>query len=135
MNRIEVGDRVVYNPNLSNLEPNTERPRNVGIVININDYVHVRFNNGEIRRILPNALTHYSQSNKARHKTHKNKFKIVLDNIPRAREGMEARKVWNTHINLPFVSGPGKNFAKSWPEVVAPNRASSRRLTQLRNKI
>jgi hypothetical protein len=47
---------------------------------------------------------------------------------------MEARKVWNTHTNLPFVSGPGKNFAKSWPEVVAPNRDSSRRLTNLLSK-
>jgi hypothetical protein len=57
----------------------------------------------------------------------------TLKNIPRAREGMEARKVWNTQVNLPFNSGPGRNYAAHWPKTVAPNRPNSRRLTMKRN--
>jgi len=63
----------------------------------------------------------------------KEKFKNTLKNIPRAREGMEARKVWNTQVNLPFNSGPGRNYAAHWPKTVAPNRPNSRRLTMKRN--
>ena len=63
----------------------------------------------------------------------KKKFTNTLKNIPRAREGMEARKVWNTYVNLPYNSGPGRNFAAEWPKTVAPNRTNSRRLTMKLN--
>ena len=50
----------------------------------------------------------------------------VVANIPRAREGMEARKVWNNRVGLPYTSGPGRNFAAGWPRTVAPNRTASK---------
>ena len=64
---------------------------------------------------------------------HKEKFKNTLKNIPRAPEGLAARGVLNTYVNLPFNSGPGRNFAAHWPKTVAPNRPNSRRLTLKRN--
>jgi len=62
-----------------------------------------------------------------------NIFRKTLKNIPYAREGMEARKIWNTKVNLPFTSGPGRNYASQWPRTVAPNRYNSRKLTYARN--
>jgi len=138
MNTFEIGDRVVYNPNTQNLLPNTQRPRNVGTIVDIDpNYLHIKFNRNMYDpmsmpiRILPSAVTHYSQSNKGIRKRHANTFRNTLQNIPRAREGMEARKVWNTYVNLPFMNGPGRNeYASYWPKTVAPNRPNSRMLTQ-----
>lgn len=138
MNTFEIGDRVVYNPNTPNLLPNTERPKHVGTIVDIDpNYLHIKFNRNTYdpmsrpTRILPNAVTHYSKSNKGIRKTHANTFRNTLRNIPRAREGMEARKVWNTYVNLPFMNGPGRNeYASYWPKTVAPNRPNSRMLTQ-----
>jgi len=53
-------------------------------------------------------------------------FRNVVANIPHAREGMEARKVWNNRVGLPYTSGPGRNFAAGWPRTVAPNRTASK---------
>jgi hypothetical protein len=57
----------------------------------------------------------------------KDKFKNTLKNIPMAPEGMAARMAWNERVNLPFNSGPGRNFAAHWPKTVAPNRPNSRK--------
>jgi hypothetical protein len=57
----------------------------------------------------------------------KDKFKNTLKNIPMAPAGMAARGAWNERVNLPFKSGPGRNFAAHWPETVAPNRPNSRK--------
>jgi len=54
-------------------------------------------------------------------------WKEVLKEIPAAREGMCARKVWDTVINLPFLYGPGEtHFGSYWPNVVDPERCTSR---------
>jgi hypothetical protein len=57
----------------------------------------------------------------------KEKFKNTLKNIPMAPEGMAARMAWNERVNLPFNSGPGRNFAAHWPKTVAPNRPNTRK--------
>jgi hypothetical protein len=47
---------------------------------------------------------------------------------------MEARKVWNEQVDLPYKSGPGRNYASAWPSTVNPDRSASRKLTYKRNK-
>lgn len=139
MNRFEVGDTVVANPYVENLPPNTNRPWNVGTITAINNnYAHVsRPGRAGVHRIrytpmnnFPGykALTHYSQSNKGLRSAHRNKFANTLKNIPKAREGMEARSIWNSRVNLPFKNGPGRNFLKflDSPNVVDPEKHTSR---------
>ena len=135
MDKFEIGDVVVYNPNIPNLAPNTKRYRDIGVITDIDDnYLHITFEeSGNTHRILPWAISHFSQTNKGRRSTHRRRFRNTLQNIPRAREGMEARKVWNERVNLPFEEGPGRNFASAWPRTVDPNRRASRRLTHKRN--
>lgn len=66
----EVGDRVVYNPNIPGLAPNTDPARagDIGTVSAVTkDYVTITFDNGfqnNISRFFPGDVTHYSQSNK-----------------------------------------------------------------------
>ena len=63
--------------------------------------------------------------------------KDVLASIPEAREGMEARKVWDVCVNLPILYGPGqKYFAAHFPKTVDPERRTSRVFvaTQLQRK-
>jgi len=127
----EVGDRVVYNPNLPDLAPNTNRPHNVGTVVGVDDnYVRLKFNshneNEEGLRILKYAVKHFSQSPKGMRNAHKKTFANTLRNIPTAREGMEARRVWNNKVGLPYKSGPGLDYAAQWPLTVNPNRTTSR---------
>ena len=55
------------------------------------------------------------------------KRKFVLANIPRAREGMEARKVWDERVGLPFNYGPGYAIAEHYPKTVDPERKASRK--------
>jgi hypothetical protein len=51
----------------------------------------------------------------------------ALRNIPDAVEGMAARGVWDTKVNLPFQNGPGvKHFAAFWPRTINPERRPSR---------
>jgi hypothetical protein len=133
----EVGDRVVYNPNIPDLAPNTNRPRNVGTVSRVNnDYVWLRFDNDVERQILKSSISHFSQSPKGMRNAHKITFRNTLRNIPRAREGMEARRVWNDRVGLPFTGGPGRSqrnleysYLLHWPRTVNPNRTTSRART------
>ncbi len=123
----EVGDRVVYNPNLPNLADNTNRPRNRGTVAAVdNNYVSLRFDTGRIHRILKRSVSHFSESPKGMRNAHKRRFANTLRNIPNAREGMEARRLWNNKVNQPFVGGPGLDYAAHWPKTVNPNRTTSR---------
>ena len=57
---------------------------------------------------------------------HKETFINTLNDISSAREGLEARKVWDLYVNLPFKSGPGMAYAKSWPKTINPDRTYSR---------
>ena len=138
----EVGDQVAYNPRNNGLLPNVKRPDHVGIITAIdNNYATVKFPSNT-RRIAyaPHfrngykALTHYSGSAKGLRNSHRKKYRNVLANIPTAREGMEARKVWNKRVNLPFKYGPGSLFAKYYPATVDPERSTSRRVKSYENK-
>jgi hypothetical protein len=55
MNKFEIGNRVVYNPSIPNLKPNTERPRDVGVITDIdNKYLHITFDrSGNTHHIRP----------------------------------------------------------------------------------
>ena len=126
----EVGDHVTYNPRINGLAPNVNRPRNVGIINAIDDnYATVRFPGGRTRLVLlaplengHEGLTHHSRSIKGLRKSHRNTYRNVLANIPMAREGMEARRVWDERVNLPFKYGPGSLFAQYYPKTVDPER-------------
>jgi len=51
----------------------------------------------------------------------------LLDIVPEAVEGMEARKVWDKRVNLPFQNGPGvEHFTPFWPKTKNPERRESR---------
>ena len=140
--RWETGDRVVFDPlGEENIE-NGNEPRR-GMLGTISDqgryrsHVHmpVRFNRypDSVSNVPVWNIKIDPQSTKGRRKIHRRRFRNTLQNIPRAREGMEARKVWNQRVNLPFNDGPGRNFASAWPRTVDPNRKASRLLTYKRN--
>jgi len=57
---------------------------------------------------------------------HKEIFISTINDISGAREGLEARKIWDLYVNLPFKGGPGTLYAKAWPTTVNPDRTYSR---------
>lgn len=74
-------------------------------------------------------LFHWKSDMKVGDEVPPDPMKAVLADIPRAREGMEARKVWDLLVNLPFLDGPGlKYFATHFPKTVDPERRTSRML-------
>lgn len=135
----EVGDQVAYNPRINGLLPNVKRPHNVGIITAIdNNYATVKFPRSTRRIFAPKngykALTHYSGSAKGLRNSHRNKYRSVLANIPMAREGMEARRVWDERVNLPFKYGPGSLFSEYYPKTVDPERTTSRLVNSYENE-
>ena len=151
-NQWEIGDRVVFDPiGEENIENGNESHRGMMGTITepVQDDAHpappgylphghmpVRFDR------YPDSVSFVPvwnikldpESTKGKRRAHRRTFRNTLQNIPRAREGMEARKVWNEQVNLPYTGGPGRNYASAWPRTVDPDRKASRLLTNKRNK-
>ncbi len=87
----EIGDPIVYNPNLDILSHPLRRPSDWGIVIGLKpDYIHMKFNDSDaIYHILPSAITHHPHSPKYI----KHLFKPCFPEFKAALECREARQV------------------------------------------
>ena len=91
----ELGDEVVYNPNIPDLPPANLRPCDWGKIMNIsNGYIHLKFTRfGSIHRILPSSVSHSPRSPKY--------FRSVLAdtirNIPVAALNKKMRKFKNIY--------------------------------------
>lgn len=63
--QLEVGDEVVYMPNLESLPPISQRPWDIGVIVGLNgDYCRVQFDDYETD-ILPFGLIHHPHSRKS----------------------------------------------------------------------
>ena len=87
----EIGDVIVYTPNLDNLSHPLRRPSDWGIVIGlIPDYIRMKFSDSEaIYHVLPSAITHHPYSPKYI----KQLFKPCFSEFKEALESREARQV------------------------------------------
>jgi len=78
--------------------------------------------------VIEDDLFHWQPQLKVGDQVPPDPMKAVLAAILEAREGMEARKVWDLRVNLPFLDGPGlKYFAAHFPKTVDPERRTYRK--------
>jgi hypothetical protein len=87
----EIGDLIVYTPNIDKLAPPLTRSPDWGIVIGlIPDYIRMKFSDSEaIYHVLPSAITHHPYSLKYI----KQLFKPCFSEFKEALESREARQV------------------------------------------
>lgn len=88
----EIGDQVVYMPSASDLLPVSQRPWDIGIVVDIEDkYIKVKFLNEYQSYILPFGLIHHPHSPKAI----RQQMRAVLPEIVASVEGRLAALVFS----------------------------------------
>ena len=81
MHDFEIGDEVVYNPNIVPLPKAKERPRDWGRVVKIDSHVHIKTSSDsdiELRVVLPYAVSHFPRSWENIKRRHKKLFSKVL---------------------------------------------------------
>ena len=78
----EIGDEVVYNPQITPLPSARERKRDQGIVVYIdNNYIHIKHCDGcdsWIHKVLPEGVSHFPRSLEQIKKRHKKMFSQAL---------------------------------------------------------
>jgi hypothetical protein len=84
MHDFEIGDEVVYNPNIVPLPKAKERPRDCGRVVKIDSHVHIKISSDTTLRVLPYAVSHFPRSwenIKRRHKKLLSKVLACIENL------------------------------------------------------
>jgi hypothetical protein len=94
----EIGDLIVYTPNIDKLAPPLTRSPDWGIVIKLKpDYIVMKFNDSDaIYHILPQAITHHPHSPKYI----KQQLRQCFPEFKEALECREARQVMLQKIPL-----------------------------------
>jgi hypothetical protein len=61
MNSFNIGDNIVYNPNIQDLKPPKHRPNDCGKVIGKTEhYIIIKLRYHIILKVLPNCITHFN---------------------------------------------------------------------------
>jgi hypothetical protein len=61
MDSFNIGDKIVYNPNIPDLKPPKHRPNDWGIIIDKNNHylIILLYKNLHIMSVIPNCITHF----------------------------------------------------------------------------
>jgi len=90
MHDFEIGDEVVYNPQITPLPNARERKRDQGIVLYIdNNYIHIKHYDDRrtwTQKVLPEAVSHFPRSWEQIKKRHKKMFSQALFSLKERKE-------------------------------------------------
>lgn len=91
MHDFEIGDEVVYNPQITPLPSARERKRDWGTVVYIdNNYIHIKHCDDGccrgIHKVLPEAVSHFPRSWEQIKKRHKKMFSQALFSLKERKE-------------------------------------------------
>jgi len=86
----EIGDEVVYNPQITPLPSARERKRDHGIVVYIdNNYIHIKHYDDRgtwTQKVLPEAVSHFPRSLEQIKKRHKKMLSKALFSLKERKE-------------------------------------------------
>jgi hypothetical protein len=79
MHDFEIGDEVVYNPNIVDLPPAKARPHDCGRVTYIDSHIHIKiYDSDSTLKVLPYAVKHFPRSWENIKRRHKKLLSKVL---------------------------------------------------------